>query len=108
MTEEEILPLHHLDVDLESVPNQIGHAILRAADGSALKPPNGSLSANDVEVLYKMLLEMGHILKPQSSNDAGGELLKKVTIQGGNGICYCMGISMDGLVYIIKKRSDER
>jgi hypothetical protein len=114
MTEQETLPLH-LNVDLESVPNQIGHAILRSSNGSIIKPPNGSLSSHDVNILYKMLLEMGHILNDQTSAVNGNtnsnkkeELLKKVTVQGGTGndIRYCMGVSKDGLVYIVKKRSD--
>ena len=107
MTELDAVPLH-LNVDLESIPNQIGHAILRSANGSILKPPNGSLTTNDVEILYKMLLEMGSILKEGSSSDNGNakeELLNKVTVQGGNGISYCLGVSKDGYVYIVKKRS---
>ena len=80
-----------------------------------MKPPNGSLSSHDVNILYKMLLEMGHILNDQTSAVNGNtnsnkkeELLKKVTVQGGTGndISYCMGVSKDGLVYIVKKRSD--
>jgi hypothetical protein len=115
MAEHETLPLH-LTVDLESVPNQIGNAILRSSNGSILKAPNGSLSEQDTNILYKILLEMGYVLKDQTQANADGEsvngshvkeeLLKKVTVQGGNGISYCMGVSVDGLVFIVKKRNE--
>jgi len=104
MTELETLPLHHLD--LESIPNQIGHAILRSTDGSVIRK-SGSLESNDIDILYKMLLEMGDILNANGNVKKGKkeELLKRVNVQGGNGVCYSMGVSKDELVYIVKKRS---
>eukprot|EP01083_Nonionella_stella_P060689 158360_1 len=107
MSEQDNLPLH-LNVDLDSVPNQIGNAILRASNGSIVKSPNRSISERDLNILYKMLLEMGHILndKNSSSSNPLGELLTKITVQGGNGVSFCVGLSTDGLVYIAKKRID--
>jgi hypothetical protein len=94
---DHVATLHHLD--LEHIPNHVGHAVLNAADGSILKPPNGSLSTSDVDIMYNILLEMGHVLDGKHDKD----VLMRVNIQGNNGTCYTMGVSNDGLVYIVKK-----
>jgi hypothetical protein len=94
---EHVVSLHHLD--LEQIPNQVGHAVLNSADGSIIKPPNGSLSMMDIDIMKNILLEMGHVL----SGTDKMEMMKRVNIQGSNGMCYTMGVSKDGLVYIVKK-----
>ena len=103
MTDQENLPLHDINVYLESIPNQIGHAILTAADGSTIRQANGSLSTKDVDIVYKIILEMGYILNIDEKVSMREELLKRITIQGGNGVYYCIGASKDGLIYIVKK-----
>jgi hypothetical protein len=49
--------------------------------------------------MYNILLEMGHVLDGKHDKD----VLMRVNIQGNNGTCYTMGVSKDGLVYIVKK-----
>lgn len=92
--------LHHLDVD--QITNQIGYALVNSSDGTLLKPPSGTLSEDDAKVLYKMLQEMGPIVNDGNKDGA----LRRVNIQGNNGVCYTLVISNDdGLIHIIKKRT---
>ncbi len=135
ISENQQQPLHqhqhrqHL-ADLESIPNQIGHAILNSSDGSLLSS-SGTLSQNDVDILYQVVLEIGETMKPQkngfgggfgstststsgstsvegtngsSGGGGGGEKLKKITIEGG-GIQYSICVTADGFIYLIKRRS---
>ena len=109
MTEQDNIPLHQMGVaDLESIPHQIGHAILRLSDGATVRPASGQMSQNDTNVLYKMLLEVGNITEEDPLDDmngSGSELLRRINVKG-DGVCYSMCISSDNLVYIVKKRSD--
>jgi hypothetical protein len=91
--------LHYMDLD--QITNQIGYAIMNASDGSLLKPPSGSLSSIDTEIIYKLLLEMGPIVNDGNKDEA----LKRVNVQGGNGISYTIVLSNDGLIHIVKKGS---
>src|SRR6056300_1478784 len=50
-------------IDLDSIPGQIGHDIVRITDGTILSPPTGSLSKQDVEIVYRMMLEIGTVLE---------------------------------------------
>jgi len=85
-------------IDLDSVPQQIGHAILRAADGTILQPPSGSLSEKDVGIIYRMMLEVGTILD-------GKEGLQRLSI-GFKSVSYAVTLGCgDGGLYIVKKRS---
>ena len=95
--EHQPLHLHHLP-DLESIPNQIGHAILNSKDGSLLIQPSGSLSHHDIDILYQILLEVGETTKDSH------EKLKKVTIEG-NDVLYSLCCTADGFVFIVKKRA---
>ncbi|KAL3797628.1 hypothetical protein HJC23_013460 [Cyclotella cryptica] len=95
-------PLNHLPappstIDLDSVPNQIGHAVL-SPDGTLLRPPVGSLSENDAAIVYRMMLEVGTALKPTE------EGLKRVTVGFGR-VSYAVVVGGDGCLYIVKKRS---
>uniref|UniRef100_A0A7S2S507 Late endosomal/lysosomal adaptor and MAPK and MTOR activator 5 n=1 Tax=Eucampia antarctica TaxID=49252 RepID=A0A7S2S507_9STRA len=97
-------PAHALHlVDLESIPNQIGTAILRSSDGIPLRPHTGDLSENDGNVLYQMLLEVGDVLESDES-------LKSINIScgGGNtndgGAPHYSVCVADTCVYIVKKK----
>ena len=87
---------HHLS-DLESIPNQIGTAILRSSDGELFRQPSGTLSEHDVGILYQMLIEVGGVI-------VRDEKLRRVTVEGGNGVTYSMCAAMDGYIYIVKRR----
>jgi hypothetical protein len=103
-------PLHHHHfADLESIPNQIGYAILNSKDGSLLHPPSGLLSHHDIDLLYQILLEVGETMKENETTARGSgpgseDKLKKITIGGGN-ILYNMCLTADGFVYLVKRRS---
>eukprot|EP00554_Chaetoceros_debilis_P003751 CAMPEP_0194088430 /NCGR_PEP_ID=MMETSP0149-20130528/29048_1 /TAXON_ID=122233 /ORGANISM="Chaetoceros debilis, Strain MM31A-1" /LENGTH=247 /DNA_ID=CAMNT_0038772073 /DNA_START=17 /DNA_END=761 /DNA_ORIENTATION=+ len=62
------------DLDLDSIPNQIGNAILQINGNdmdmsmSIVRQPTGSLSIADVKTLYNILLEMGTILSTDGMN----------------------------------------
>eukprot|EP00571_Detonula_confervacea_P012140 CAMPEP_0172312542 /NCGR_PEP_ID=MMETSP1058-20130122/17860_1 /TAXON_ID=83371 /ORGANISM="Detonula confervacea, Strain CCMP 353" /LENGTH=106 /DNA_ID=CAMNT_0013026027 /DNA_START=73 /DNA_END=396 /DNA_ORIENTATION=+ len=84
-------------VDLDVIPGQIGHAILRASDGTILRPPSGNLTERDVGIVYRMLLEIGTVLE--------GEGLQRVTV-GFRSVSYAIAFGGgDGCLYIVKKRS---
>ncbi len=88
-------------IDLESIPNQIGTAVLSASDGIPLRPHTGSLSDHDANTLYQILLEVGDILE---SDD---EALKSINIScggddGGSHYSVCVA---NTYVYIVKKKS---
>jgi len=103
--EQHQTPLHH---HLESIPDQVGIAILRSNDGSILHPPTGSLCTHDVQILYRMLLEIGGILLPSNSSgsEKDEELLKRFNVEMGGDlekISYTVCLTQDGFVYIVKK-----
>lgn len=96
-TESQTSPLHLIDLD--SVPNQIGHAILRSSNGDIVRQPTGSLTVTDSNLLYKMLLETADVLN--NSED----VIQRVCVSGGNEeVEYCITLGTDGLIYIVKKR----
>lgn len=96
-TESPTAPLHLIDLD--SIPNQIGHAILKSSDGSIVRQPTGTLTVADLNLLYKMLLETADVL---NSSD---EVIQRVNVCGGiEEVEYCFSIGTDGLIYIVKKR----
>ena len=108
------IPLHH---HLESIPDQVGIAILRSEDGSIKEGPTGTLSDHDVHILYKMLLEIGGILVTRSApinntsiRGKGGECLKRFTVERKGGrdegekISYSVCVTGDGFVCIVKRR----
>ncbi|KAL7477753.1 hypothetical protein ACHAW6_003549 [Cyclotella cf. meneghiniana] len=95
-------PLSHLPappstIDLDSIPNQIGHAVL-SPDGTLLRPLTGSLSEKDVAIVFRMMLEVGTALKPTEDG------LKRVTVGFGR-VSYAVSVGADGCIYIVKKRS---
>ena len=88
----------HQFADLESIPDQIGYAILNAKDGTPLHSPSGSMSSHDIELLYQILLEVGGTMK------GSGDKLNKINIEGGD-ILYSMCVTDDGYVYLVKRRA---
>lgn len=86
-------------IDLDTIPGQIGHAILRASDGTILQPPSGSLTERDVGIVYRMMLEIGTVLDGQE------EGLQRLSV-GFRSISYAVTLGGgDGCLYIVKKRS---
>ncbi|KAL3817169.1 hypothetical protein ACHAXA_007712 [Cyclostephanos tholiformis] len=94
-----------VELDLDAVPGQIGHAVLRATDGAMMRGPSGCLTERDVQVAYRMMLEIGTLL---SGDDGGrGEEggLRRVTV-GFRGVTYAITLGeMDGCLYVVKRRS---
>eukprot|EP00565_Helicotheca_tamesis_P007913 CAMPEP_0185723542 /NCGR_PEP_ID=MMETSP1171-20130828/358_1 /TAXON_ID=374046 /ORGANISM="Helicotheca tamensis, Strain CCMP826" /LENGTH=132 /DNA_ID=CAMNT_0028391261 /DNA_START=24 /DNA_END=422 /DNA_ORIENTATION=+ len=96
--------------DLESIPSQIGTAILHSATGAPLRPNTGQLTDADAQILYRMLLEVGTTLE-SSGNSGGsdvgglndGEGLKRVTV-GFHSVSYNMTVGAEGFIYIVKCR----
>lgn len=84
------------EIDLDAVPGQIGHATLRASDGTILRPPTGSLTEQDVGIVYRMMLEIGTVLN--------GEGLERVTV-GFRSVSYAIALGGDGCLFIVKKKS---
>ena len=99
MNENQLLHQHHF-ADLESIPNQIEHAILNAKDGSLL---SGSMSPHDIDILYQILLEVGETMKGDGGAETGDKL-KTITVEGGD-ISYSMCVTADGYIYLVKRRS---
>ncbi|KAL7492576.1 hypothetical protein ACHAWT_001662 [Skeletonema menzelii] len=100
-------------IDLDSVPGQIGNAILRASDGTILRPPTGSLTEQDVMIVYRMMLEIGTVLeggtggKDDDHNNTRTEAegLQRVTV-GFKDVSYAVTLGgTDGCLYIVKKKS---
>jgi hypothetical protein len=87
-------PLHPTSIDLLTIPNQIGHAIL-SPDGSIVRR-EGQLSEQDVVILYRIMLEVG--------TAAEGEGVRRVTV-GFGGVSYVLGVGGDGCLYVVKKKS---
>lgn len=85
----------HQLADLESIPNQLGHAILFAKDGSLVQAPSESMSQHDIDLLYKILLEV---------EIGRGDKLRKITVKGGE-MVYSICVTADGYIYIVKQRA---
>ena len=105
-------------IDLDSIPGQIGHAIIRISDGTILRPPTGSLTKQDIEIIYRMMLEIGTVLEGGTggkdyhndyNNNESGEVknegLQRVTV-GFKEVSYAVTLGgSDGCLYIVKKKS---
>jgi hypothetical protein len=89
-------------VDLDAVPGQVGHAVLRASDGSAVLGPTGSLTEHDAVVLHRMMLEIGSVLGGKDNEEGG---FRRVTV-GFRDVTYAVamgGGGGDGCgVYVVK------
>ena len=103
-------------IDLDSIPVQIGHAIVRITDGTIIRPPTSSLSKQDVEIVYRMMLEIGTVLEGgtggkdtmnniSDSDKVVVEGLQRVTV-GFKEVSYAITLGgSDGCLYIVKKKS---
>lgn len=104
-------------IDLDSIPGQIGHAIIRITDGTILRPPTGTLSKQDVEIVYRMMLEIGTVLEGgtggkdinmnniSDNDEVVVEGLQRVTV-GFKEVSYAITLGgSDGCLYIVKKKS---
>ncbi len=93
-----------VDLDLDSIPGQIGHAILRASDGTIMNGPTGCLTERDARVAYRMMLEVGTVLSGDDANKMEGGL-RRVTV-GFRGVTYAITLGgNDGCLYVVKRRS---
>ena len=81
-------------IDLLTVPNQIGHAVI-SPDGSILRR-EGSISERDVVILHRMMLEVGTV--------TSGEGVRRVTVGLGE-TSYVVVIGVDGCLYVVKKKA---
>lgn len=100
-------------IDLDSIPGQIGNAIIRASDGTILRAPTGNLNEQDVMIVYRMMLEIGTVLeggtggKDDNNNTSTDEAegLQRVTV-GFKDVSYAVTLGgSDGCLYIVKKKS---
>jgi hypothetical protein len=93
-----------VDIDLDAIPGQIGHAILRASDGAIMNGPTGCLTDRDVRVAYRMMLEVGTVLSGDDANEREGGL-RRVAV-GFRGVTYAITLGGDdGCLYVVKRRS---
>jgi len=98
-------------IDLDSIPGQIGHAILHASDGTILRPPTGSLTEQDLMIVYRMMLEIGTVLeggsggKDDDNNTYSDEVegFQRVTV-GFKEVSYAVTLG-GSCLYIVKKKS---
>ena len=88
-------------IDLDAVPGQLGHAVLRSSDGSAaFGPPTGGMTELDASVVYRMMLEIGTVLE---GGKEGG--FRRVTV-GFRNVPYVVALGGgDGCMYVVKRRS---
>lgn len=100
-------------IDLETVRDQIGTGILRASDGSLVRPCTGKLTERDAEIMYRILLGAGTILPSSKQNidesqsfraGWGAERLRRVTVSFAS-FRYAATIAQDGCIYIVKAKS---
>jgi hypothetical protein len=99
-----------------NLPGQLGSAILRTTDGTIQHGPAGLLTPRDLDIIYRIMLEVGTILVDNAGADDSdkGELVRgaddgdeglfrKLTVQFRN-VIYI--VILDGEhMYIVKKKS---
>ena len=95
-----------------SIPGQLGSAILRITDGTILHGPAGLLTPRDLDIIYRIMLEVGTILNAGDDDsdkvgrgaDKGDEgLFRKLTVQFRN-VIYIVVIDGE-CMYVVKKKS---
>jgi len=104
------------EIDLESIPGQVGTAIVKSLDGSLARPCTGQLTEKDVSIIYLILLEIGALLRKNTSGVeeppsymevAQGkrkcEGLRRITVSFPS-TRYAATVAKDGCIYIIKMK----
>lgn len=114
-------------LDLESIPGQIGTAIIRASAANLSQKDHpqisctGEMTEKDAGIMYSILLEIGTVLSPPpnmastktqpngkeneiTSDATGCEALKKFNVSFPS-VQYSCCVSSTGCVYIVKRRS---
>ena len=95
-----------------SLPGQLGSAILRITDGTIIHGPAGLLTPRDLDIIYRIMLEVGTILNAGDDDsdkvgrdaDKGDEgLFRKLTVQFRN-VIYIVVIDGE-CMYVVKKKS---
>lgn len=135
MTERGSTSIQQPPMDLESIPGQIGTAIIRTNpisrtnNDNAHEPPmcTGEMTPKDADIMYSILSEIGAILSPLNvsatmgsvvqGNKAGGVEKDDAIVQVKEeeslkkftvsfpSIQYTCCVSNAGCIYIVKKRS---
>ena len=94
------------DVDLSTIRNQIGYAILSVAnDGEVVSGKSSGVLADDkleVRKLWRLVLEAGAVLKSSETADGGGKKLRKLTVKFEEGREYHITVGLEH-VYIVAK-----
>jgi hypothetical protein len=92
-------------MDLDAVP---GHVVGKAIwSSNAEGPILSDLSEHEVNVMYRILLEVGSTLvatNTETDTDAEPERLRRVTV-GFEKFRYTMAIGADGSIYMVKTES---
>jgi hypothetical protein len=90
-------------MDLDAVP---GHVVGKAIwSSNAEGPILSDLSEHEVNVMYRILLEVGSTLvATNTETDAEPERLRRVTV-GCDAFRYTMAIGADGSIYMVKTES---
>lgn len=99
-----------------NLPGQLGSAILRKTDGTIQHGPAGLLTPRDLDIIYRIMLEVGTILVDNAGADDSdkGELVRgadngeeglfrKLTVQFRN-VIYIVVIDGEHM-YVVKKKS---
>ena len=99
-------------INLESIPGQIGAAVLYA-DGKLAGPCTGKLTEKDTTILYQMLLEIGMLLEKSTSGDTSEapcsseefyqEGLRRITVSFPS-VRFAAAVAKDGCIYIVKTK----
>mmetsp|Transcript_32841 Transcript_32841/g.50227 ORF Transcript_32841/g.50227 Transcript_32841/m.50227 type:complete len:88 (+) Transcript_32841:70-333(+) len=87
-----------MEPDLESVPGQIGTAMLRCTDGSLVRACTGRLTPDRANIVYRMLAETGALLK----EDEG---LRTLSVSF-SAVRYTASLD-DDYVYIVQTRMEQ-
>ena len=97
-----------------SLPGQLGSAILRITDGTIIHGPAGLLTPRDLDIIYRIMLEVGTILVDDAGDDDSDKvergadmsdegLFRKLTVQFRN-VIYIVVIDGE-CMYVVKKKS---
>ena len=97
-----------------NLPGQLGSAILRTTDGTIIHGPAGLLTPRDLDIIHRIMLEVGTILADDAGDDDSDKvergadesdegLFRKLTVQFRN-VVYIVVIDGE-CMYVVKKKS---